>query len=252
MVSEVASVRRLLTALLITWLLLPLAALHAGAQALPFDDPASPCCRVSNTSTCGVYPDPVPGLANANDVAEFLCEHSSFANWSATGSQARTDIINGGSSSGFDTVLPASYATSRYSEAQVEKVLDWARGENPNNPLVQQILLEAAFRKASAHAMFADDSLVRGLYSSFAVDDLAVADPVGEAIALLDSRLCGAPGDETDVTGLGQPCVSQRDCTAGGRSAVWRAWSHYRRVRSPWRRLHERRRLQRGAVVRDA
>src|SRR5262249_11578275 len=78
----------------------------------------------------------------------------------------------------------------------------------------EQVLFEASFRKASAHGMFADDRLLRGLNPQFVRGLSAITnDPHAPALLLLDSRAC--VNLLSPDTSSGDLCNTDADCASG-------------------------------------
>lgn len=133
----------------------------------------------------------------------------------------------------FDQILPPLYEGSagKYSDALLDEVIAWAASATGTDPLLRdELLYEASFRKASAHGMFGDDALFRGLdpRSGGVQPDRVIA----ESRQRLDSRVCHAavPTDEVCNTDAdcapGETCRARRFGPAAPRGAV----QEYRRA----------------------
>jgi hypothetical protein len=108
----------------------------------------------------------------------------------------------------YDDLLPTEYELSgRYSDAVVGRVIDAAISAERGD-FSDVLLYEASLRRASAHGMFGDDALLRGLDPGFDGDVLD-SQWVAEAIRRLDSRSC----HDSLGTDVAKPCVSRMDCS---------------------------------------
>ncbi len=118
-----------------------------------------------------------------------------------------------------EDVLPLSYespdtVSSGYRYGCVEQILRFARESWPlSTDRGGRLLYEASFRKASAHGMFGDDRLVRGLNLALDPDQSTLLnDPIKDGLLHLDSRVCQSASSPSVLTGSETLCQTLRDC----------------------------------------
>lgn len=148
-----------------------------------------------------------PSSANA---ANCLCASTSFFD-----SNIRSTVGGAGFTT-FDQVLPPSYsspAPAGYDETKVDEVILWAL-DAPRSDEKDALLYEATLRKASAHGVFGDDRLIRGLDPTYGGVDAAQSIIVSREN--LDSRVCHLPGPPpSQASTPGVVCNVDADCSTG-------------------------------------
>ncbi len=143
---------------------------------------------------------------NLDQAIQCMCQATRFLE------EARSEIGDPGFT-GFDDVLPSDYEiTGKYSESLLDSVLEFALSA-PRTLAKDELLYEASFRKASAHGMFGDDSLLRGLDPRSGGGGVSAEQVIGTSRKRLDSRACH------DSTGIpvptGNACATDGDCASG-------------------------------------
>lgn len=171
----------------------------------------------------------IPGCPEASSGAPLtrigqLCGATAFAN------NPRTDFFQPG-------FLPLNDATGKYTEADVDSVIAWAKAAAPQTCATRGILLEASFRKASARAYFGDEMVLRGLNAVFDPANIGASDPLVEGLTRLDSRKCRNTTTQnfnpTSICTLDSECATTEVCDASRLSTtetIFGATQEYRRA----------------------
>lgn len=163
----------------------------AGTQPCPslWECGALPACQ-PDESKCA------PNFADIGQALQCLYGKTRFF----TDERWREDgKVLGGGEATFDSILPTLYDSNQFNEADVRSIIRYAtlRVQNAGFDRCQaeELLYEASFRMASAHAMFGDDRYLRGTDPGVGVRLAPISqDPQRPSIQLLDARACSDSG----------------------------------------------------------
>ncbi len=124
----------------------------------------------------------------------------------------------------FSDLLPPDYESAgKYSETEVDQVIQWAIASS-RVEANDVILYEAALRQASAHGMWADEALLRGLDpNSGGGAAVSPEEVTSSALQRLDSRVC--QGDISPPVVTTTLCSSDRSCSGSAPVCAPRGYS---------------------------